>query len=246
VFAEPAAADLKEACAASYEQAQMLRRAGKLTLARAQVLVCLETCPEGLSGDCRKWEQQIDAEMPGLTLELVDSTGRPLDDVQVSIDGRLLDAPAGSEPIPLDPGRHRLVFRAGEERRTAVVALAPGERETLRVVFPALRPSREPRAAASADRAVPPAAWVVGAVGLAALATGATLGLIGHAERSDLRSSCAPNCAPADVDAIERKWTIGAIFAGVGVAASGLAVWIALDADGAPGTGIGIASGARF
>jgi hypothetical protein len=227
--------DLKEACAASYEQGQTLRRASKLTLARAQLVVCQQTCPASLVRDCRRWSEEIDREMPRLVIRALDRNREPLSGVELGVNGELRELPAGGE-LRLDPGTHRLVLRVGEERHAREVVLEPREREELRVEFSVLRPagsgsppSADPTRDRSDELSIPAAAWALGAVGVIGLGAGAVLGIKGHVDRGDLRTRCAPRCEQDEVDAIQRDGTIAAVAAGVGAVAAGVAVWLVLD-----------------
>ena len=244
--AQPAKDDLKDACAASYEQAQTLRRAGKLTLARAQMLVCQQTCPTPLATDCRRWTEDLEARMPRLVVRALDREGRPLPGVELSVNGDVLDLPSGSTTLSLDPGTHRVVLRAGEERRASSVVLVERQRQELRVEFSALapRPAEAPRSEKPQPTGIPPAAWAFGALGLAGIGVAAVLGIQGHADRAELRESCAPNCRQEEVDSIRRRWTIAAIAGAVGVVSSGLAIWIAVDGGQSSSTMVGV--GGRF
>jgi hypothetical protein len=241
--AQVAPEDLKEACAASYEQAQTLRRAEKLSLARAQLVVCERTCPGKLVRDCRRWIEEIEEEMPSVVVHAVDRDGRTVTGLELSVDGEIVDAPSAGTPLPLDPGSHRLVLRIDEERHTAKVVLAPREQKAVRVRFSSVGTEPEPRSA-PADASprsleIPPLAWALGAVGVVGLGAGAVLGIKGHVDRADLRSRCAPNCEQEEVDAIERDWTIAMVAASVGVVATGLAVWIVIDGQQPTQVGIG-------
>jgi hypothetical protein len=249
--------DLKEACAASYEQAQTLRRAAKLGLARAQLAVCQQTCPAVLARDCRRWVDEIEREMPALSFRVVDRNGAPLSGVQLSVDGELLEMPAEGELLRLDPGRHRIVLRYGDERHARALELEPKQREVLSVAFDVVREPEPPSSTGdpTADRggelSIPPAAWALGAVGVVGLGAGAVLGIKGHVDRSDLRSRCAPTCEQDEVDAIRRDWTIAAVAAGVGAVAAGVAIWLVIDENQArvslsptPGGAVGALGGA--
>jgi len=246
VHAQPAKEDLKDACAASYEQAQTLRRAGKLGLARAQMLVCQQTCPTSLATDCRRWTEDLEARMPRLVVRAVDREGRPLPGVELSVNGDLHDLPAAGTTLSLDPGTHRVVLRAGDERRASSVVLAERQRQELRVEFSTLapRPAGVPPAQEPPETGIPPAAWAFGALGVVGIGVAAVLGIQGHADRDELRESCAPNCRREDVDSIRRRWTIAAIAGAVGVVSSGLALWIAVDGGESSSTMVGV--GGRF
>jgi hypothetical protein len=235
--------DLKEACAASYEQAQTLRRATKLTLARAQLAACQQTCPAPLAQDCRTWTAEIDREMPAIVIMAVDRGGHPISKFTFDVDGESRDAPASPATVALDPGRHRVVVQVGDERHSTDLKLATGERRDLKVTFTAVEPVIPPHSrpaikssgAIRPDRAenarVPPAAWALGAIGVIGLGTGAVLGLKGQVDRNELRSRCAPTCGQDEVDAIGREWRIAAIAAAVGAVATGAAIWLVVDAN---------------
>jgi hypothetical protein len=239
VRAEDAGEDLKDACASSYEQAQTLRRAGKLTLARAQHVVCERTCPGSLSRDCRRWAVELAAEMPSVVVRAVDRSGRPVSPVELSIDGEIVELSPQSGPLPLDPGRHRLVLRSGEQRRTASILLAPREQMQLTIEFESRDPAPAQRPTVrDQETQVPSGAWALGAVGVVGLGAGAVLGIKGHVDRADLRERCAPACDPDEVEAIRRDWTIAAVAAGVGAVATGLAIWLVVD--GQPRAQVGL------
>jgi hypothetical protein len=228
--AQTAGEDLKEACASSYEQAQTLRRAAKLTLARAQLLVCERTCPGSLSRDCRRWGVEISSEIPSIIVHAIDRSGRPVSNVELSVDGELVELPPDGAALPLDPGRHRLVLRSGDQRRTASITLEPRAQQRLTVEFdsgPAelLPVHGDPEIERERSVATPPAVWALAAVGVVGLGTGAVLGIKGHVDRSNLKSRCAPDCDPDEVEAIRRDWTIAGVAAGVGALATGLAIW---------------------
>jgi hypothetical protein len=78
------------------------------------------------------------------------------------------------------------------------------------------------------SRSVPPAAVVVGAVGVLGLGGFAYFGLTGKARESQLDSSCAPRCQQSDADHLRMTYLAADISLGVGVAALGIATWIAV------------------
>ncbi len=234
-WADPPTDDLKEACATSYEQGQTLRRAGNLSWAQAQLAICQRTCPDVLVHDCRKWSLEIDRELPSLIIEARDRHGHRLDGVSLSIDDADVAMPARGKPLKLDAGAHRLVLTKDGEQQSLRIELKPRERGRVAMIrFSRALAALPPRPREQSSRGIEPptAAWIIGGIGVLGLTTGAVLGVKGQLDRRELRSSCAPNCAESDVDAIDRDWTIAGIAAGVGAVAVGVAIAITLDTDG--------------
>jgi hypothetical protein len=236
-----ARADIKEACASAYEQGQLLRRENKLMLARAQLAICQQACPAELTGDCKRWSDEIDAISPSVILEAQDKNGRRLDDVRVALDGKPFAARLDGAPIMVDPGTHTFRFEtAGAAAREQTVDLRAEEKSRrVSVAFPdvvgpepapAPRPAQPspPRSAPAPDATsgMSVAAYALAATGVIGLGAGAVLGIKGHVERSDLESNCAPHCKQKDVDAIQREWTAGAVTAAAGVVLVGIAIGI--------------------
>ena len=65
--------------------------------------------------------------------------------------------------------------------------------------------------------AIPPEAWVFGAVGAAGLTSFGFFGWRAWWERDDLRERCAPNCSTSDVESAKRKALIADVSLGVAV-----------------------------
>ncbi len=223
--AAPASADGAEGdrarCAASYESAQVLRRGEHLEAARTQLLICASTCPERLVRDCAIWLRDVEALTPTVRLIARDPSGQEVVDALVTVDGRLVDAREST--VAVEPGAHVFRFeRRGAEAAEVRVELHAGERE--RVIAVVLSASAPPSAHASAPSASRTASYIVGGLGVAALATAGILAIKGDVDRSSLRESCAPGCDPARVDAIRTLWWTAAGIGAAGAIAVGLAV----------------------
>jgi len=69
-LAATAHAQDKQACVSAYEEGQQLRKAGKLTSARARLLTCAqEGCPAVLRKDCTVWVAEVEIrELTGVEL----------------------------------------------------------------------------------------------------------------------------------------------------------------------------------
>jgi hypothetical protein len=225
IAASPARAQEKgEACATAYEQAQQLLKEHSPLRARTELRLCLKACPTVLARDCTGWLAAVEPQIGSLRVSVEASTGAPAHAV-LTVD----DAPVTPEGdvIEVDPGEHRIVGRdAGGGVAEARVTVAAGQRDVpVRLRLPAPPP---PIAPALPRRPLPPpdrtAPFVLGGVGLGAIAAGGVLGLVGELQRSHLASTCAPRCDPQKVDQIQSEWIAGGIAAGAGVIALATAV----------------------
>ena len=90
-------------------------------------------------------------------------------------------------------------------------------------------PAREQVASTPATRPIPPAAYVLGAVGVAGLATFGTLALLGRSQQSDLEHSCSPACSPSQVQPMKTKFLIADIGLAVGAVSLGAAGYLVLS-----------------
>jgi len=218
-----ARAQMTEQCLAASEDAQQLRRIGKLEAAVDRLAVCsAPECPALVRADCTQWTKEALDALPSVVPGAKDADGRDRANVTLSIDGRRVTDVLDGRPIPVDPGIHvfryeaagsvaveqQMVIRAGEKNRVIVVTLAPQSAARATIETPPAEPSP------------PIAAYVAGGIGIAALAVGLVLDLDANGRASTLRASCAPNCAKDDVDSIEGRYVV----AGVTAAAGGVAL----------------------
>jgi len=216
-----ARADTVQACIDASERAQQLRNAGKLNAAREALLVCGGAeCPRVVREDCTKWMTEVLSTLPTIVPGAKDARGRDLVDVRVLVDGKLVTDTLDGRAYAVDPGVHAFRFEASgagaiEER----VVIRQAEKNRLVVVsFEASSPTGDAADAGRGTRGAPVAALVVGGVGVAALATALAIDLGATGDAHELRDTCAPRCAQSDVDAIETRYTIAGITAGVGAA----------------------------
>src|ERR1700709_1044923 len=83
-----AAAQDKQACVGAYEDAQRLRKDGKLTDARSKLLVCAQdACPAVLRKDCTVWIGEVEQATPTVLLAAKSPIGKDIVDVTVTVDG---------------------------------------------------------------------------------------------------------------------------------------------------------------
>jgi hypothetical protein len=125
-YAEEAGMDV-QACASAYEQAQVTRNDGHLVEAQEHLRVCVQDhCPDFVKSDCGQWLSDIKRDIPSVIFSPVDSSGKELLDVKVSVDGKgvTLDGRA----VELDPGQHEVTFEYQGKTKTEKVAIRQGEK----------------------------------------------------------------------------------------------------------------------
>lgn len=238
VLAAPGVAradDTAKACAASFEQVQVLQKETRLTQARAQAVQCAANqCPKFVRDECVRMLSEIEASQPSLSLGARDEQGHDLTDVRVELDGAPLVSKLSAAATPVDPGSHTLRFfyegRAPVEEH--VVVLVGEKNRVVRVAFPAA-PSSASSAAAPAREGDGGASrgplWpsvVVLGVGLAAIGGAVGLGVSAQSDADDLRNTCAPRCAHDAVDSVNTKLIVSDVVLGVGVVAVGIAAYL--------------------
>jgi len=220
----------REKCRASYEEAQELRARASLVEARAELAACISTCPASLRSDCETWLREIDRTMPRVTFRFVDERGTPIS-ATLQIDGE----PIRESEKELNPGKHSFRAEAPDHEPVEMhETIAAGETRSL--VFTLKQhlttsPTSPPLSPAIAPQPPKPpiAAYVLGGIGVAALATSGVLAVKGHVDKSDLTSSCAPNCNSSDVDSIRTTWWVAAGVGAGGAIFTGVAAYLFLN-----------------
>jgi hypothetical protein len=137
-------------------------------------------------------------------------------------------------PIVLDPGSHTIeLVAAGRQTQTRSLVLREGQGTEKLKVGPVLGDAPPPRGLSpdpptSDDRGRRTLGFVVGGVGLAAVAAGATFGLLALSKKSDADASCqgrydcprdgydANNAAHTDAAVSTIAFAVGLVAAGVG------------------------------
>ncbi|HEY2511321.1 MAG TPA: hypothetical protein VGI39_10715 [Polyangiaceae bacterium] len=127
----------KGSCAALVERGDTLRNLNEYEKARAAFTACArDRCSRAVARMCAERLAGLDALTPTILPRARDERGRDVPGVTVSLDGAP-NAPLDGQPIPLDPGEHRLRFelafapaveklvvvRTGEKRRPVVVVM---------------------------------------------------------------------------------------------------------------------------
>ena len=235
IVAAPAAAraDDADACLQAPVDGQKLQREGKLLRARERFAACArQTCPAEIVQDCTRWTRQVEDALPSIVVAARDGAGRDVLDVRVAID-REPAAPVSARAVDLDPGAHKLVFsREGSAPIEKEIFVREGEKNrevvaTFAALVPAppapLSPTPEPLVV---ERPIPPAAWIVGGVGVLGVASFATFGILGLSDRS--AHHCDVGCATSDKEAVDTKFRVADVSLAVGAIALGIATWLFL------------------
>jgi len=231
-------ADDVQLCIEASEQGQVARDQGKLLDARERFTTCArEACPNMIRADCAAWLETVRQGIPSLVPSARDEAGVDLVDVAIEVDGAPMLDKLDGRAIELDPGEHMLVWRHGNQRIEQRVLVRQGEKN--RPVDAVFEPDQPPTPAPAAVPTVPAptdpegsllptASWVLGAVAVVGLAGFVGLGINASGERDELLDTCAPNCDDGAVDAIRTQVIVANVSLGVGIAALGAAVWIAV------------------
>jgi hypothetical protein len=132
---------------------------------------------------------------------------------------------AGEDPIDQE-----VIIRAGQKNKLLKVSFGKGEAsapapiETEPAAAPAVEDQPEKK------KGPPVASYVLGGIGIVALAGAGYFWLGAEGKKSDLESSgCSPNCDSGDVDSIKSKRLYGDIALGVGVVSLGVATYLWLS-----------------
>lgn len=232
-------------CIQSAEQGQTARNAGALLHARELFARCsARDCPTVLRRDCSSWLEETNPQIPSIVLGAHDEQGHDVVDARASVDGVVVREHLDGNPIELDPGSHvvhferagvppvdvQVVLRAGEKNRPVLASLAPAS--TPLAAPPQPTPAPAPPAAPSAPATerghVPAGAWVLGALGVAAMGVFGYFGVRGMSDANGLRSSCAPGCQDGQVQNVRTELIAADVGLGVGAVSLGAALWIGI------------------
>jgi hypothetical protein len=147
---------------------------------------------------------ELEALTPQIPLLVIQVPGVTASELTLSVDGRALSSAVLGEQQPVDPGKHHIEARRGEQVASADVQLARGETKVATLSFDQ-RAAAAPASGAQPDK-------------------GATPGPVSLAQ--------APGAAPADTAELSRR-TLGFVAVGAGVAGlavSGVFGYLALQA----------------
>lgn len=236
----------KKACIKAFDDAQDLRKDGKLTHARERLLACADpACPKLVRADCLKGAESIDAEIPTVVVKVVRG-GSDVADATLTVDGKV--AVVDGKPLALDPGPHTLVAKAGTETATEKVVLATGEKNrVVTVSLPAVVAQKTVTKADEAPRIVPASRpvwpWISLGVSVVALGGFTVLGLTARADYRALEARCAPACTDDEVSPVRRRFLLADVALGVSAVALGVAIFGFTRSSGPPPVSLSVGSG---
>jgi hypothetical protein len=221
------AEDAAARCVEDAEKGQKTRDTGSLIDARGRFVSCsAEACPGVVRRECIQWLTEVDARIPSLVISTRASDGRDLVGANVTVDGRPIPASALGRSLQLDPGPHRLeASLAGYGSRTESVVLVEREKgRALALVLSALPGAHVETA--RPRRSVPLLSWILGGVAVAGAGGFAFFWSRAMSDVSSLRESCAPYCAPGQIDEARDSVTLAHVSLGIGIAAAASAVLV--------------------
>src|SRR5262249_29602713 len=148
LWTPPATADDLQSCFSAHEQAQRLRRVGKLAETRAQLEACTRTpCPEPVRQDCTTWLDDLAAAQPTLVVVARDpGSSTPRTTVRVPADGVRVAERLTGHASDADPGEHRVRLEAPDGRVVEQkIFVSEGEKaRRVELTLPAPPPPPEP------------------------------------------------------------------------------------------------------
>lgn len=204
--------------------------------------------------------RELEGTIPAVVIVVEGTTSNQ---VVVEIDGVQVPSAVLGEARPMNPGRHRIVGKLGDQVVERTVELASGQKRDLKLVFQSERakPATKRPAAGVAPDAPPPASgdtqrlvsWAALGVGAAGLVTGGVTGVLVLGKKSDLEDNahcrgtvCEPP-AHGDVDSYNRLRTISGVSFIVGGVAAALGATLLFtsggdteDESGAVGAYVGV------
>jgi hypothetical protein len=224
------------------EVSRTLARLGRLVAARqsAQAVVALPSQPNEPTpfvearAEAAKLVKDLAGRIPSLqvTFEgLPEGSG-----ARVFVDGNEVATRDLTGPFPIDPGKHRVEARAGNQTKDASVELTEGEQKTLTLRFEetsSARPSQTNGKKPSGGSGKRTAGYVVGGIGVAGLVVAGVTGVIIVSRHGKIKDDC-PNeqCNDEGFDLVEKNRSllvVNAIAWGVGVVGTGVGAYLILS-----------------
>lgn len=226
------------ACAAAFEEAQILAKHGKVVAAVRRAQTCIvDSCGSAVVTECLKFYEEARASMPSVVLAARDTHGNDLTTVDVRIDGEPVKVNINGE-VPLDPGKHDILFLApGLPSAAKEILLHPGEK--LRMVSVVLQvvlqesvgsqhSSGAPVAMASdpsnRKRTLRILSGISAGIGAVAFGSFAGWRVVAMDQYNTLRTQCAGHCLQDQVNTVSNNLTLSNVALGTGIAAAALSV----------------------
>jgi hypothetical protein len=232
-------------CAEAYASAQELRKSKKLKEAEQKVIVCAQaSCPDAVRDECTRWLDEVRAEIPSVVIA-AKRGDEDVVDVVISIDGAKKYDAVPADAVAMDPGTYKFKFEHRGQTIERSIVLRSGERlKQVTIAFEGSKSAPGGGEGGGGPVAPPPVTedsgvgagpWVLGGVGVLAVAGFGAFALMGSSQQSDLEGGCGKtkSCSPDDLDAVRQKYLIGDVLLGVGAAALiGAGVWFAVGSGG--------------
>lgn len=234
-FANDSASEKKRACIASHANAQRARLRGEIQQARSALKFCAAPeCPELIRSECNGWLEGLQTPAPSVVFAAKDARGNAMTRVRVQSGDRVLVHSLTGTATVVEPGLHELQFRSSDGRIQRIRLTIPvsAQEQLVEVTF-----ADPPEAdllttrglPAEPKHGLPRESWVLGGVSVGALISASYFGVTGLSLQRDLEQSCAPRCAQADVDSMQRRYLAADISLGLSLLAAAGAIWLALD-----------------
>jgi hypothetical protein len=197
---KPVAEDpVVNACLASFDASQALRRNKKLLDARKELLACSqESCPAVVTVKCQQWLEEVKVSIPSVVISASDD-GRDVFDVEVFIDGerRLTSLDGTALELDIGPRKFRAVRQGVVKERTVLIAEGVKNR-MVSFDFSPPKPPPPPPVPAPTEPVEPGGpgfslhwlSWTGFSVGLAGVVAGAITGGLAFEAVDDLEAKC--------------------------------------------------------
>jgi hypothetical protein len=232
-----ARADVR-ACIDAHSEGQVLRDQSHFLEARHRFVSCADpACPDAIRAECANLLTDLERALPTVVLAVRDAQGRDVPGARVELDGKPLENALNGRAVSVDPGAHSFRFIAPDGRTEVIEAVAlelvkgrPVEAEFDAPVSALPAAGSQPAPAQSAvathvapgsSHARPTLAYVLGGVGIAALAGSGYFAWSGRNQRHDLSETCAPACSDDQVSSVRTKYLLADILLGVGLGSLG-------------------------
>jgi hypothetical protein len=239
--AGPARADVR-VCIDQHSEGQLLRDQSQFLQARSRFVSCADpACPDAIRAECASLLNELERALPTVVLAARDTEQRDVPGVRVELDGQAVEDGLNGRAIAMNPGAHSLRFIAPDGRTKVidVVALEWVKGRAVEVTFdtavPAAPAPSAPPQQPGQNTGVPAVphsggrrtvAYVLGGVGIAALAGAGYFAWSGRSRKQELSESCAPVCTEDQVSPVRSQYLIADILLGVGVVSVGTGAYL--------------------
>jgi hypothetical protein len=230
LFSQANDAHAANACVQANQEAQDLRRTGKLRESRAQLLVCAaKNCNATIRSDCEKWLKEVDDETPTVTVRVVDARGHDVVGATVTIDDARIEL--DGKPVQVDPGPRTIKARAksGDVAETKALTVLKEKARIIELKFTTdlnadgsrANGSSAPTGGGATETPPPPpsppppyVAITLAAAGGIALGAFAFFEVTGHSAYDDLKTGCGATdagCTDAQIDPVKGKFVAAGV-----------------------------------